>query len=452
MATITILCNDGKCQTSASTIEPCPKLHCMIDNNTKSIKIGISLRAMQLILDYLRGYYTHSILRKYPDEAKILGLLDESDLNFVHINIGGKHYYRNKNELSKLHFFNKFFEYNKDKYPDFTDLLIDRSPIIFEEMMKYLKRPSGSPLTPTIISDLEFYNYDDPSDEKYNRRVRNSISYHINESYFDTIYKFGTVYKKTMKTPITDTNIIVEENNYILTYSDYQKIPKYIFLYLNPDTIFDTMSEEYIEKVMYNDICINDTMYHVDKKNAFIFIDLKQIIYKYHGTSDTVNLALTINKKLSIGQVSYIDKILFEKTYQRGTKTHEKKIQLNINDSKHVDINFKKLLPDCTFYIHNILFSASTEFDIANIQITNQNGDVVASIPKVFLLKKSFYNLELCCNLMGYAKYCFDNEHDLNIRINFTKQITCDFNLHLDGRIYLEAGDGSENYQYSDSE
>lgn len=160
-STITIITCNGRIQTNLDTIKKCDKLMSMINNNT--IRLDIDINNMKKILNYLRGYNTSHSIKYIAYDAKCLGINLELP-NYVYVNIGGEIYYLEKNLLViKLEYFEKFFEYNHLLEPDYSSIVIDRCPGIFDDILQYLQqeKPLYFKIKPNISlslsNELDFY-------------------------------------------------------------------------------------------------------------------------------------------------------------------------------------------------------------------------------------------------------------------------------------------------------
>nr|WBF71050.1 putative BTB/POZ domain-containing protein [Megavirus caiporensis] len=160
-STITIITYNGRTQTNLDTIKKCDKLVSMINNNT--IYLDIDINNMKKILNYLRGYDINCSIKHIAYDSKCLGINLELP-NHVYVNISGEIYYLEKNLLvAKLEYFEKFFEYNHSLEPDYSSIVIDRCPDIFDDVLQYIQqeKPLYLKVKPKINSslsnELDFY-------------------------------------------------------------------------------------------------------------------------------------------------------------------------------------------------------------------------------------------------------------------------------------------------------
>ena len=163
MNTILIKANDGSTRTTIDTIRSCMQLNELLKDNI--IELDMPISSVHIIIDYLQGYSCKKQLKLIRTDAKKLGLFVDNP-DYVLINIRDKIFYKNKKKLETyLDYFKCFFERNKILDPDYTSILIDRSPTIFSEIMSYLSECSKSfgdkscnyLMTPNLIIDLKFY-------------------------------------------------------------------------------------------------------------------------------------------------------------------------------------------------------------------------------------------------------------------------------------------------------
>lgn len=149
--TITIQTPQGFIQTKYSTIQN-TQLVDLIDSKYQ-INIDILLPNMITIINYLRGYNVD--LKQVSCDAKRLDLLDIHDT--VLINIGGKIYCLEKQFLvSNFKFFESFFEWNKDSDPDYSEHMIDRCYMVFDDILNHVMNNTELK-NPFSNDELNFY-------------------------------------------------------------------------------------------------------------------------------------------------------------------------------------------------------------------------------------------------------------------------------------------------------
>nr|URM61858.1 ankyrin repeat domain containing protein [Mimivirus sp.] len=135
---ITLKTLNGDIQTKHSTIEYCTGLLELLDKNTNIITINHSHYFVDNLLNYLRGNGDEKYLLKYAYDLKNLGI-EMTKENYVFINIGGKIIYISKILLTTyFEYFEIFFENYAQYDPDYSKILIDKSSILFDEIIRNL--------------------------------------------------------------------------------------------------------------------------------------------------------------------------------------------------------------------------------------------------------------------------------------------------------------------------
>jgi hypothetical protein len=127
---------------SEDDIKNCPKMYNMIQDKTIILDTAWSSVEIKMILDYLRGYKMDltrcynlalelELIESLPDQSKI--------------NVSGKYFWIDCTKFSdKFYYFESFFKMHRDKHPDYTIFVINRSPTIFEYVIKFLKMTEKS--------------------------------------------------------------------------------------------------------------------------------------------------------------------------------------------------------------------------------------------------------------------------------------------------------------------
>ena len=447
-STITICCNGGTLQTTMQTIEKCPKLLEKLDNATNKISLGIEYPYAKLVLDYLRGYYDHSALYKIPHEAIELGLLPKDDGTHIIINIGGKYFYLNRKTIaSKLSYFEKFFDFHKDLHPDYSSILIDRSPTVFDNVLKYITSTSvlkkSMMLVPSLLKDLDYYQYNNPLDKSFIIKNPNSIHssrYDLNPEFFEYATRFSSVYP--IITPRFDKKCFETYDTYRIFLNNFKCVAVYFDKKYAPDDICDIT-------VKSNDFTINKKDIVLDKKMSRLILlntwkqkKYSSAIGKQNTYCPTVDIEL--NNKFVVKSVYAVENNNIERSvYNFDMTNNSAKLDCSTNFVV-ADLNQLINFPD--FYVNKITFTSNKPFIIENIKIKFGENDV-AQIGGIHIYNKGVYCLNIKDTVSHYI-YTFARKNNAKIYIYFDKPLNQKIELQFEGKFKMvvpELGLGEED-------
>lgn len=179
---INVKCIDSTLQINLSYLMCFPKFFNMINNNT--IKLRYLSNDISQLLDYMRGYKVN-----LTNNHNIINLLIEIDLvslddNNVLINVGGTNLLVNKEFLTlNLKYFEAFFKNYKHLHPNYSSVLIDRSPNIIKEIINFMQNDKITTLGKNHITDLNYYCYTPTKKtELYKCYIKQSYNLYVHEN------------------------------------------------------------------------------------------------------------------------------------------------------------------------------------------------------------------------------------------------------------------------------
>lgn len=446
---ITIKAKDGSCQTYLSTISSCKKLLDILDPIDNSIELNITLDLANQIIDYLRAYPTD--LTGISSYMSSLGLLNVNECDYVHINVGGKIYCIDKDYLeNKLTYFKKFFEWNKSNYPDYSGVVIDRSPRIFQNVLKYISGVSFSELNlqqisnQIIIDELIFYGYQNVFDlSLYNEINKNKDpEYLIMTQLFEYFIYDDTIYKKY------NSDIIFEKKDdngnsfYSINVSNRIELVHIYIKNINNEDDYNLIKNTYLFlKYGSSFVQINEGVKFtvINKRLGLIEISYISMLKKQ-------NIYFMLNSKYRIDHIEYLVSGKFINELYFSKNKIKKIIQIDLinkkdeylwnikNNSLLFDLNIFK--EDCL--IKSVHLSSDLGYCIDNIEILKDNL-VIAKISGNLLLKKKYkkmkylYNFNITLNDITYPNRRLLLDKTVKINIYFLTRIEKSFNLKIKG-------------------
>ncbi|AEQ33443.1 BTB-POZ domain-containing protein [Megavirus chiliensis] len=344
---ITIITYNGRTQTNLDTINKCDKLVSMINNNT--IHLDIDIKNAKKILNYLRGYNINHSIKYIAYDAKKLGI-DLGLSNHIYINIGGEIYHLEKNLLvAKLEYFEKFFEYNHSLEPDYSSIVIDRCPDIFDHVLQYIQQEKslyfkkGPNINSSVVQELDFYM---KKPVQVLPAVFDLSGFYYYEKNFNYFFR-----EKIL--PFADNNDCI-----IFIMSPKKYYPKILF---ELDTLDNINENDLYSQIHTNNNYTYDLFY--DKISKLIYInlsakgfDLYQIqiginksiciknncLYSYHNIQELESYNATTNKYF------YKD-IYFKKQFTMDYLTPKNIFEINIDDVLKYENIRKNLITDDIF-------------------------------------------------------------------------------------------------------
>lgn len=434
--TITIYTDKSSIQTTRETLLNCPTLLDMIKDN--AIKLDMSDVAINLIIDYLRGYHREKILAKYPLEAFRLGLLDRNNKKYVLINIGGKYFYLDRKIENFLPYFKKFFEWNKDMDNDYSNKLIDRSPRIFEKVLSYLSKPLIDLLSSDVIMDLEYYGYDNPKDLifiKKNPNTKYLNQYILDGKQFSRTHNFSSIYTKTVIGTVNQKEI-----DDLMEYS-YHDVPYgNIIIYFTINSPDDTNAKNFqniIKQISYDNIEITKRYLLFDAKKLAMFINIKKIYEEYQFSTEKKSLLKIVVKKcLEIKPGNFLVYLLNNIiAHPRGRLNRRFLIEHKCNgDVLVVDAN--QILKTDNDIMQSVILSSVQQISIKYVEL-KKNDAVIVHISGLKLLTRDQNSYELVIR-DEFMKYAICKEDNIKIYIHFNKPFIGNLHAIYFGRFYEE--------------
>ncbi|AEQ33128.1 BTB-POZ domain-containing protein [Megavirus chiliensis] len=307
---ITLKTLNGDIQTKYSTIAHCTGLLELLDKNTNVITINHGHYFIDNLLNYLRGNGDEKYLLKYAYDLKNLGI-EMTKENYVFINIGGKIIYISKILLTTyFEYFEIFFENYAQYDPDYSKILIDKSSVLFDEIIRSL----ALDLNKNIQFQKEISFYGPKQIKKFfdleNLRYYNPSRYSRQIMYFDSItnlkLKNGKyVYEidnevKTAIFLISDISINLDDIEIKNTTDKFKKCKIFghykmiLSRHTNPRLIFP----EHLSSVKILKLCHNNTLDLQEKISHSQKLNLDNIIENYieFNFNNSVNGKCLINK------------------------------------------------------------------------------------------------------------------------------------------------------------
>ena len=433
MNSILIKANDGFCQTTLDTIKLCNKLYQLLNVDDNIIELDMPISSVHIIIDYLQGYSCKRQLKLIRADAIKLDLFID-DPNYVIINIRGKIFYKNKQKLqSNLDYFKCFFEHNKSLDPDYSSVLIDRSPKFFSKVINYLSECPKSfddteceyLLTANLIMDLKFYGYHNQFDFKYKKYefecdIQQEL--HLNNLKYlcihDLILEKLTDFKHTTKIQEFITTHYIKSPNY------YKQHFFIIFIKKSQEIIFDLKKE-------INNLKLCSKKINIKKSNEIQFNETDNIIYitipainrynHFNLCRDVDLIEFTCDNKIEIDNIDYWQSIPIN-SLKKYREKFKNSINFNLNPTKNwIDICMNESLNKYTdFYIQEIKFvpEDNTDLNISHI-IIKSNDDVVAIIPNINLIKNKSYVIDCKLFMRSNHYYCLSRDDNITLKIYF---------------------------------
>nr|WBF70243.1 hypothetical protein [Megavirus caiporensis] len=180
---------NGYMQTKYSTIESCSGLLELLDKNTNTITINHDYCFVDNLINYLRGNGNEKYLLKHAHNLKNLGIEIVKE-NYVFINIGGEIMYMSKIFLTTyFEYFEIFFENYAQYDPDYSEILIDKSSILFDQIICNLVSNRNNNVQ--YQKEISFYGLKERKKffDLQNLKYYNSCKYVRNILYHENISK-----------------------------------------------------------------------------------------------------------------------------------------------------------------------------------------------------------------------------------------------------------------------
>lgn len=399
MRIITIFsCNGTKTQTYYDTIKNVSKLVDLINDEDQIILQNFNDEEINVFLDHLRGSIDFdTTIKTIPEMMLYFDIVsfDDSDDESKFINISGKTFYVKYSEITEhLKYFESFFKHHDpvNKH-DYTNILIDRSQVLFGLILKYIAfLTSGikngrkqSELLKVIVEELAYYCYD----------------YKINNDYH---------FIKIMSREEWEKRKIVKyETRYINNMLEVFKIKDKIPIHVDQNIIFD---QSYI-LLKLNNISFKEIIH---RSNILNIVD-----YKKYFTIINDKLIKIDNRTKSLELIFDRDVIGFE--FFELLKKDTSHVTQNITHTIKIDKLTKEFVVD----LQNIIMESNfiiTEMNISSYEIMNfLNIRTIEFADNVFFQKKMLKeNLWATYDVLNQIKpYCiiYTQHQNNKMIINF---------------------------------
>ncbi|AGC02407.1 BTB family protein [Acanthamoeba polyphaga moumouvirus] len=285
---IFVHCKDKILQTTRSTLSKNKILSEKIIKD--KLVLDLPSETVLIILNYLRTLYLPSNIENIRSILQEYHILEKN--TFIDINIGGIIYTVDKDLLvCNLKYFENFFNYHI--VTDYSNLLIDRCPELFAEVLAFIKNPNNYEITDQLKLELDYYqyNHDLSFDEFLDISKIKIINFNINHNdpKIPIKYRYG-MQKNDLKFNVihTDLYTIYEKINNV------EKISVLIFVVDDIKYIKDIGININFASYQYYlnyDHLLTLGIVSIDKKNGLICLYLEKIksgFYSIYISNDII--------------------------------------------------------------------------------------------------------------------------------------------------------------------